>query len=248
MTQLEQSSLQALLEVYADCFATGTTTGRTNVVTHHINTGGTDPIKQRPHRQLPSAHQAIRESVEQMKAAGQIQPSNSSWGFNPVIVKKNNGSPRVCIDFRPLNEVTKKGSYPLPRTDEVLNELGKAKWFSKLDLKAGYWQIMLDPEDRHKTAFDTRGGLFEFLVMPFGLTSAPATFQRLMDTVLSDLLWHRVMVYLDDIIGYSETWQEHLATLHNVLRRLRAAGLQASPSKCEFDRATLQYLGHIVNS
>ena len=181
-----------------------------------------------------------------MKAAGQIQPSNSSWGFNPVIVKKKDGSPRVCIDYRPLNEVTKKDSYPLPRTDEVLNELGKAKWFSKLDLKAGYWQIMLNPGDRHKTAFVTRDGLFEFLVMPFGLTSAPATFQRLMDTVLSDLLWHRVMVYLDDIIVYSETWHEHLATLGNVLRRLRAAGLQASPGKCEFGRATLQYLGHIV--
>ena len=113
--------------------------------------------------------------------------------------------------------------------------------------KSGYWQIVVDPEDRHKTAFMTRDGLFEFLVMPFGLTSAPATFQRLMDRVLSDLLWSKVMVYLDDIIIYSETWQEHLATLDEVLRRLRAAGLKASPSKCEFGKTSIQYLGHIVN-
>jgi len=150
-----------------------------------------------------AAHQVIRENIEQMKAVRQIQPSDSNWDANPVIVKKKDGSARVCIDFRALNE----DSYPLPRTNEVLNELGKAQWFSKLDLKAGYWQIVLDPEDRHKTAFMTRDGLFEFLVMPFNLTSAPATFQRLMDTVLSDLLWHKVMVFLDDIIVYSETWE-----------------------------------------
>ena len=113
---------------------------------------------------------------------------------------------------------------------------------SKLDLKAGHWQIMLNPEDRHKTASVTRDGLFEFLVLPFGLTSAPATFQRLMDNMVSDLLGHKVMVYLDDIVVYNKTWEEHLATLDNVLHRLRAAGLQASPSKCEFGRTTIQYL------
>ncbi len=140
------------------------------------------PIKQRPQRQSLAAHQAMRENTEHMQAASQIQPSDSNWGANPVIVKKKDGPARVCIDFRALNEVTRKDSYPLPRTDEVLNELGKAQWFSKLDLKAGYWQIVLDPEDRHKTAFVTCDSLFEFLV-PFGLTLAPATFQRLMDTV-----------------------------------------------------------------
>ena len=134
----------------------------------------------------------------------------------------------------------------MPRTDEVLDQLGKAQWYSKLDLKAGYWQIVVDPADRHKTAFVTRDGLFEFLVMPFGLTSAPATLQRLMDTVLSELPWHKVMVYLDDIIVYSETWQEHLATIDEVLRRPRAAGLKASPSKCAFAQTSKQYLGHVV--
>ena len=181
-----------------------------------------------------------------MKAANQIQHSDSAWGANPVIVKKKDGTPRVCIDFRALNDVTCKDSYPLPRTVEVLNELGKARWFIKVDLKSGYWQIVLDPKDRHKTAFCTRDGLFEFIVMPFGLTAAPATFQRLMDTVLAGLLWRNVMVYLDDIIIYNVTWEEHLAILDDVLRRLRAAGLQASRSKCAYGQSTIQYLGHIV--
>ena len=125
----------------------------------------------------------------------------------------------------------------------MLGELKKARWFSKLDLNSAYWQVVLDPEDRHKTAFVTRDGLFEFLVMPFGLTSAPA---RLMDTVWSDMLWSKVMVYLDDIVGYTETWQDHTSTLNEVLRRPRAAGLKASPNKCEFGATSMQYLGHVV--
>ena len=113
-------------------------------------------------------------------------------------------------------------------------------------MKSGYWEIVVAPEDRHKTAFRTRDGLYDFLVMPFGITSAPATFQRCMDTVISDLLWKKVMVYLDDIIIYSETWQEHLATLAEVLRRLRSAGLKASAGKCAFGQTSMQYLRHIV--
>ena len=116
LTETQAGELQALLAVYADGFATGTTTGRTNVVTHRIDTGSASPIKQKPHRQSPGAHQAIRESVEQMKAAKQIQHSDSEWGSNPVIVKKKDGTARVCIDYRALNEVTRKDSYPLPRS------------------------------------------------------------------------------------------------------------------------------------
>lgn len=136
-------------------------------------TGTTLPIAQRPHRQFLEAHQVVRENTTQMLATQQIQPSDSNWGCNPVMVKKKDGTARVCIDFRALNEVSRKDSCPLSRIDKVLEELGKAQWFSKLDLKAGYWRIVLDPADKHKTAFVTRDGLFEFLVMPFGLTSAP---------------------------------------------------------------------------
>ncbi len=139
-----------------------------------------------------------------------------------------------------------EGSYPLPRPQEMLHELGPAAYFSKFDLKAGYWQVMVDPADRHKTAFKTKDGLFESLVMPFGLTAAPATFQRLMDRVLGDLLWHGAMVYLDDIIVYSNTWEEHILLLDEIFTRLRAAGLKASQGKCEFAQTSMQYLGHVV--
>ena len=181
-----------------------------------------------------------------MIAADVIVKSKSAWGSRIVLVPKKDGGERMCIDYRPVNAVTQKDVYPLPRTSEVLDTLGKAKFFSKLDLKSGYWQITMEPSDRHKTAFTTRQGLFEFTVMPFGLTTAPATFQRLMDSLLGDMLWKTVMVYLDDIIAFTETWEEHLTILDEVFTRLRAAGLKASPSKCELGMEQLLYLGHIV--
>lgn len=181
-----------------------------------------------------------------MLEAGVIVPSNSAWASPVVLVGKKDGTKRFCVDYRALNGVTQKDLYPLPRTEELLDELGKAQWFSKLDLKSGYWHIVVDPVDRSKTAFITRDGLYEFLVMPFGLTAAPAAFQRLMNTVLKGLLWEKVMVYLDDIIIYSPTWEEHLATLDNVFRRLRAANLKASSAKCAIAQTEIGYLGHLV--
>ena len=133
----------------------------------------------------------------------------------------------------------------MPLIAEVLDCLGPSMFFS-IDLKAGYWQVVLEPSDCHNTAFRTRDGLLEFLVMPFGLTSAPATFQRLMDSVLHDLLWKTVMVYLDDIVVYTKTWEEHVAVLDDVLQRLRAAGLKASPGKCAFGQEEPLYLGNLV--
>lgn len=128
----------------------------------------------------------------------------------------------ACATTAPSIAVTQKDVYPLPRTSEVLDTLGRAKYFSKLDLKSWYWQIAMEPSDRHKTAFVTRQGLFEFLVMPFGLTTAPATFQRLMDSLLGDLLWTRVMMYLDDFIVFTRSWAEHLV----VLMRFSPASVQ----------------------
>lgn len=194
----------------------------------------------------PAETQTQREEVQKMLAAGVIVPSNSPWTSPVVLVNKKDGSKRFCVDYRKLNDVTQKDVYPLPRTEEVLDELGKAQWFSKLDLKSGYWQIVVDPADRQKTAFITRDGLFEFIVMPFGLTAAPATFQRLMDTVLKGLLWKNVMVYLDDIIIYSKSWRDHVQALDDVFRRLRAANLKASASKCALGQTEMQYLGHLV--
>ena len=135
LTEAQQLDVRSLLQRYPDRFATGSTTGRTNMVTHRIDTGISPPIKARPHRQSPASHQTITENVHAMLASKTIQQSDSNYASNVVLVKKKDGTHRVCIDFRPLNEVTRKDSYPIPRTDEVLSELGKAQWFSKLDLK-----------------------------------------------------------------------------------------------------------------
>ena len=246
LDEASQTEVNKLVDRYSDIFAQGSQTGRTNIVTHSINTEGERPIKQRPHRLSPEETQTQREEVLKMLEAGVIVPSNSPWASPVVLVNKKDGSKRFCVDYRKLNDATQKDVYPLPRTEEVLDELGKAQWFSKLDLKSGYWQIVVDPADRQKTAFITRDGLFEFLVMPFGLTAAPATFQRLMDTVLKGLLWKNVMVYLDDIIIYSKSWRDHIQALDDVFRRLRAANLKASASKCALGQTEMQYLGHLV--
>ena len=246
LSQQEHAEAQHLARRHIELWAMDSATGRTNLVTHRINTGDAAPIKCRPSRHSPAQQGVIEEAIDIMEAAGTIVKSKSSWGSHVVLVPKKDGGERFCIDFRPVNEVTQKDVYPLPRTVEVLDTLGTAKYFSKLDLKSGYWQIAVEPSDRHKTAFVTRRGLYEFVVMPFGLTSAPATFQRLMDSILGDLLWKTVMVYLDDIIIFTEGWQEHLVILDEVFTRLRAAGLQASPAKCELGMEQLLYLGHLI--
>ena len=246
LTEAKLTDMNSLIEAYIDVFASGPSTGRTNLVTHPIDTGDARPIKERPHRMAQSEQQIVREELLKMLGLGIVQHSDSEWTSNVVVVGKKDGTKRFCVDYRKLNDVTRKVSYPLPRPQEMLHELGPAAYFRKIDLKAGYWQVMVDPADRHKTAFKTKDGLFEFLVMPFGLTAAPATFQRLMDRVLGDLLWNGAMVYLDDIIVYSNTWEEHVSLLDEVFRRLRAAGLKASPGKCEFAQTSMQYLGHLV--
>ena len=244
--EMQRQQVQRLVADFPGIWASGSVTGRTNWVTHRIPTGEAAPIKARPRRMTQQEMQVSRGNTVNMEASQTIVRSHSAWASVPVMIQKGDGTVRYCIDFRPLNEVTVKDVYPIPHMDDVLDSLGNAQYFTKIDLKSGYWQIVVEPSDRHKTAFITREGLFEFVVMPFGLTSAPATFQRLMDTLLGDLLYKTVMVYLDDIVIYTKTWEEHLAMLDEVFQRLRAAGLKASPSKCEIAQEQLLYLGHMV--
>jgi hypothetical protein len=190
----------------------------------------------------------INEEVDQMLAAGVIEPSKSAWSSPIVIVRKKGGGYRFCIDFRKLNTASEKDAYPLPHITATLDKLRGAKYLSTLDLKQGYWQIPLSPKSRPPTAFTVPGrGLFQFTVMPFGLHSAPATFQRLLDQVVGPDLEPRVLVYLDDIIVTSQTFDEHLELLKEVFRRLRSAKLRVNPDKCNFCRDQLRYLGHIVD-
>ena len=164
------------------------------------------------------------------------------------MVKKKDGTVRFCIDYRRLNDVTVPDQYPLPRIDDVLDALEHGRYFSVIDLKAGYWQIPMRGEDAAKTAFRTADGLFEFTVMPFGLRNAPATFQRLMDVVFSGLKWQGLLVYLDDIIIYSKDVEHHLAVFEQVLVRLSDAGLKLNPKKTTLVSREVNYLGHVVSA
>ena len=151
------------------------------------------------------ADKIIKEEIDKELKNGLIKPSTSPWASPVTLVKKKNGKWRFCVDYRKLNNVTKKDRYPLPLINEIIDRLGGSKWFTSIDLASGYWQVEVAEEDKEKTAFITKYGLFEYNVMPFGLCNAPATFQRLMNTALGDILWKFVMDYIDDISIYSKT-------------------------------------------
>ncbi|CAF4441806.1 unnamed protein product, partial [Rotaria magnacalcarata] len=178
---------------------------------------------------------------------GIIEPCNSPYAAPITLQPKKDGSLRFCVDFRELNAVTVRDVYPIPRIDDTLDQLQHAKYFSSMDLRSGFWQIELDPTSRDKTAFISHAGLFRFRVMPFGLTNAPATFQRLMDLVLGGLKWSCALVYLDDIIVYSTSFDDHLYHLELVLQQIQQSGLTLKIDKCHFCKTQLKYLGHIVS-
>lgn len=240
--------VKKLIEEYCDVFAIDDSQmGRTNLVKHPINTGNADPIRQHP-RRLPIAKRDDAERIiKDMHDQGIIEPSDSPWSSPVVLVKKKDGSTRFCVDYRRLNEVTKKDCYPIPRIDDTLDTLSGSRWFSTLDLKSGYWQVELDAKDKEKTAFTIGAGLWQFTVMPFGLCNAPATFERLMETILRGLSWKTCLVYLDDVIVFGRTFDEHLRNLRGVFERLRTANLKLSPKKCHIFKKEVKYLGHVVS-
>ena len=185
--------------------------------------------------------------VQRMLASNVIRPSNSPWASPVVMVRKKDGSLRFYVDFRQLKANTIKDPHPLPRIDDLLDALHGARWFSALDLKSGYWQVPITESDKAKTAFRTSSGqLYEFNQVPFGLCNTPATFSRLMDRVLAGLHWETCLFYLDDIIVFSSTWEEHLARLRQIFERLRHAKLKLGADKCTFAAKEVSYLGHRV--
>jgi hypothetical protein len=175
-----------------------------------------------------------------------IEPATSEWASPIVLVSKPDGSTRFCVGYRRLNTITVLDSYPLPRMDECIDSLGEAKIFTTLDCNSGYWQIPVRPEDREKTTFTSHEVLYWFLLMPFGRSNAPATFQRFVDITLSGLTWKTCLVYLDDIIVFSKTPAEHMAHLDALLHRLYRAGLTLNLKKFHFIKETVDYLGHVI--
>ena len=211
LDQSDRDKLDTLLRSYADCFAINPKSPSTTTVAQHtINTGDAKPIKLPPYRVAHQHEEFIRAEIEQLLKNGQIRKSASPWSFPVVVVLKKDGSLRFCIDYRKLNAVTKKDGYPVPNVGELLDCLHGSTVYSTLDLASGYWQVTVAEEDREKTAFVTKYGLNEWNNMPFGLANAPATFVRLMEKVLSDLLYKFVIAYFDDITVYSKSVDEHL--------------------------------------
>jgi hypothetical protein len=182
-----------------------------------------------------------------MLKQGLIQESSSPFASPVLLVRKKDGTWRFCVDYRGLNGLTIKNKYPMPIVDELLDELAGSKWFTKIDLRAGYHQIRLVPADEHKTAFKTHLGLYEFRVMPFGLTNAPATFQATMNSIFAHLMRKCVLVFMDDILIYSATLSDHVAHLQQVFSILQQHQLSIKQSKCSFAQQKLEYLGHIIS-
>nr|MDZ8003588.1 RNase H-like domain-containing protein [Nostoc sp. DedSLP05] len=207
---------------------------------------GKGPTIVRPYRYGHKQKTEIERLTQELLDSGAIIPSKSPYAAPVILCRKKDGSFRMCVDYRALNKITLKNKYPIPRMDDIIDELHGAKYFTKIDLRSGYHQIPIRAQDTEKTAFRTHQGLYEFKVMPFGLTNAPATFQANMNHVFAKFLRKFVMVFFDDILIYSRTWEEHLDHIQQVLEVLRSNQFYAKLSKCSFGKETLEYLGHII--
>ncbi|WJX94652.1 hypothetical protein P8452_76049 [Trifolium repens] len=208
---------------------------------------GTGPISESAYRMAPAELVELKSQIEDLLEKGFIRPSVSPWGAPVLLVKKKDGKTRLCVDYRKLNKVTIKNRYPLPRIDDLMDQLRGASVFSKIDLKSGYHQIRVRDEDIQKTAFRTRYGHYKFLVMPFGVTNAPAIFMAYMNRIFHSFLDKFVVVFIDDILVYSKSEEEHVEHLRLVLQVLRESKLYANPSKCDFWLEEVNFLGHVIS-
>ena len=221
--------------------------GHINVLDHNIElVNGARPFKSPPYRAGPKTRELESFEIKKQLDAGIIEPSQSEWSAPVLFVPKKDGKLRFCIDYRKLNEMTIKDSYPLPRMDECIDSLGEATIFTTLDAYSGYWQMPVRESDRHKTAFVCHAGTYQYTRMPFGLTNAPASFQRALDFILTKYKWKTCLVYLDDVIIYSKSVEDHIRHVDEILECLAAAGVTLKMKKCKFFTTTVEYLGHII--
>ncbi|MCG7874779.1 MAG: pol polyprotein, partial [Candidatus Thiodiazotropha endolucinida] len=220
--------------------------GQTETLLFSVDTGNAKPIKLRPYRTPFNDRKILDKAIDEMLEAKIIERSNSPWSFPCILVKKKDNSHRFCVDFRQLNKVTKSNSFPLPVIDDILAQLGGAKYYSSLDLKSGYWQMKVNPRDKEKVAFTCHRGLFQFRTMPFGVLNGPAKFQELMTIVLGDCNDFAVP-YMDDIIIFSPTLEKHFEHIQTVFNRLRQHNLKLKLKKCTFLQTETNYLGFLIS-
>ena len=244
---VESPIINKCLQLFPDIFASSSQpVGLCNIRPFRIETTG-PPICQRAYRTPLTKRMVISDLVDEMLQDGIIRPYNSPWASPVTLVPKSDGSTRFCVDFRKLNSVTKKDCWPLPRICDIVDTMGQSKIFSTMDLKSAYHQIPVHPDDIEKTAFICHRGLYEFIRMPFGLANAPACLQRIMDYIFGDLIGRSVMIYLDDIVVFTKTEEEHAIVLQEVFSRLRKYGLRLKASKCNFGRHQVKLLGFILS-
>ncbi|KAG2190953.1 hypothetical protein INT47_005641 [Mucor saturninus] len=236
-----------LIEENKETFVENSGLGRLAVTSHSIPVNNTTPIRSRPYRLTWEEETALSKEITELLSLGLIRPSNGTWSSPVFFVKKRDGGLRLVVDYRRLNQVTVKDSFPLPYIDDLLDSLGGASWFSTLDAASGFWQVPVSEESIERTGFVTKQGTFEFVVMPFGLTSAPSTFQRAMHIILEPFIGKFVYVFIDDIIIFSRSLQEHHNHLKVVFDTCRTANLRLKRSKCHFALRRVEYLGHVVS-
>ena len=247
LTEDQRAKLYTFIASNRKTFAKDTAElGCTNVHRHTIETGQAPPQRKRPYRVSPQIKQHIEEQIEDMLKNDIIQPSNSLWAAPVVMCKKKDNTYRFAVDYRDLNAVTEPINFPIPRLEDVIDSVGEnnSKIFTVLDLRAGFHQIPLDPETAHKTTFVTHSGSYSFKRLTYGLRNAPIAFQAVMAQVLQGINFKYALVYVDDILIHSTTFEEHLVHLQNVFNRLNEANLKLQPKKCQFAAEKVEYLGH----
>lgn len=246
LSRAERRSLDNLLFTFTDRFSRSEhDLGQTALIRHHIQLHDTQPHKLRPLRMPQSARETINSSIQTMLETGVIRPSSSDWVSPCFLVKKKSGGYRFVVDYRRLNAKTVRDCFPIPLVEDILDNLSGCQFFSSLDLKSGYWQVSLDEDSKPLTAFQVGNALYEFNVLPFGIRNAPATFQRLLQSLFTDT---NILPYIDDIVIASRTFSDHLQSLKSVFVRLREANLKLNIAKCKFAESSLVFLGHLISA
>jgi len=244
LTERQKTDVRGILNKFKSIFTD--VPGKTNVIEHKVKLCEEKPIRSKPYPVPFALQKGIEEEIERMLRLGLVEYSMSPYSTPMIAVKKKDGSNRLCLDFRKINKITVFDAEPMPNQDAIMAKISHSKYFSKIDLSKGYWQLPLDKDSRKVTAFQTSKGLLQFTVMPFGLVNASATFNRLMRILFSDVA--NVETFVDDILIHTDNWQDHIITLECVLAILKDAGLTARPCKTEIGKSSIEYLGHCVGS